>query len=85
MSLSTSSRPFPLRVTRTVTRVVGAMAMAAVFTACASPTAPEVADDQAAAPRRNVMCVGAGANSQVVVVSPSNGACPVGFDLQPWW
>jgi hypothetical protein len=56
-----------------------------VVTACSSPTAPAEAEDSIAAPKRNMMCVGTGANSQIVTVQPVNGACPVGFDLQPWW
>lgn len=85
MSLPTPSSSFPRRVTRTVSRIAGAAVVAVALAACASPTEPVAAEADIAAPKRNVVCVGKDANSQIILVQPINGECPAGFDLQPWW
>lgn len=71
---------FPRRSLLTVLLPVIALS----FSACALPTEPQVAEESV--PRRqNLACVGATGSGELVVLTPVNGQCPSGFDLQPWW
>jgi hypothetical protein len=52
--------------------------------ACASPTAPQVAEETVDR-RQNVVCLAMGPDGSPVFSQPVGNQCPAGFDLQPWW
>lgn len=52
--------------------------------ACASPTAPQLAEETVAR-RQTLVCVATGPDGLPILSEPVGNQCPAGFDLQPWW